>query len=49
MEFSLESGDVVSITIDDVGTLTNRVAIGLDSFAVLVSSLTIPHLRPVAS
>lgn len=49
MDFTLEAGDVVSITIDDVGTLTNRVAIGPDPFAVLVSSLTIPHLRPATS
>jgi 2-dehydro-3-deoxy-D-arabinonate dehydratase len=46
MDFTLETGDVVTITIDDVGTLTNRVAIGPDPFTVLVSSLTIPHLRP---
>ena len=46
MDFTLETGDVVSISIDDVGTLTNAVVIGADQFEVLVSSLTIPHLRP---
>jgi 2-dehydro-3-deoxy-D-arabinonate dehydratase len=46
MDFTLQADDVVSISIDEVGTLTNAVAIGPDQFAVLVSSLAVPHLRP---
>jgi len=46
IQFSLEAGDLVSITIEDVGSLVNRVVVGPNPFAVLVSSLTVPHLRP---
>jgi 2-dehydro-3-deoxy-D-arabinonate dehydratase len=49
MEFTLEAGDVVTISIDNVGTLANTVVMGPDPFAVLVSSLTVPHLRPVTT
>lgn len=48
MDFTLLAGDVVSISIDNIGTLTNPVAVGTDQFAALVSSLSDPRLRPAA-
>jgi 2-dehydro-3-deoxy-D-arabinonate dehydratase len=40
MDFSLRLGDVVRIVIDEVGTLTNTVLTGKDSFSWLTDSIT---------
>ncbi len=38
MSFTLHDGDLVTVTIDEVGVLTNRVLIGRDRFAWLAAS-----------
>jgi 2-dehydro-3-deoxy-D-arabinonate dehydratase len=37
LDFALAEGDVVTITIDEVGTLTNTVATGREPFAFLAT------------
>jgi fumarylacetoacetate (FAA) hydrolase family protein len=39
MDFSLCPGDVVRITIDQIGTLTNTVVTGKNSFSWLTASI----------
>jgi len=46
LEFTLHADDVVSITIEQIGSLTNRVSVGPGDFAILSGSLKVPHLRP---
>jgi 2-dehydro-3-deoxy-D-arabinonate dehydratase len=40
MDFSLHLGDVIRITIDQIGSLTNTVLTGKDSFSWLAASIT---------
>lgn len=49
IDFTLREGDTVAVTIESVGTLTNTVTVGPSRFAVLASSVAVPHLRPVVS
>jgi 2-dehydro-3-deoxy-D-arabinonate dehydratase len=48
MDFTLHPGDVVRITIDQVGTLTNPVLTGKRSFSWLTASLVDPAARESA-
>lgn len=45
LDFALQAGDVVAISIEDVGTLTNTVAIGKEAFAVLATGTARPELK----
>ena len=40
LDFRLEAGDVVRIEIDEVGSLTNTVAVGKDPFGYLATEET---------
>lgn len=46
MEFSLRESDTVRVSIDEVGVLTNVVAVGADSFDWLAESVKDPGARP---
>ncbi len=48
LSFTLQDGDVVSISIAEVGTLTNRVVVGKDPLAWLVTALSDPFAREAA-
>jgi len=37
LDFALAAGDVITITIDEVGTLTNTVATGKEPFGFLAT------------
>lgn len=45
IEFTLEDGDIVKITIDQIGYLTNKVSTRKEDFAQLVHSLTSLEIR----
>lgn len=45
LDFALQAADVVAISIEDVGTLTNTVAIGKEAFAVLATGTARPELK----
>jgi 2-dehydro-3-deoxy-D-arabinonate dehydratase len=38
LDFTLQEGDLVTVRIQDVGTLANTVAVGRDSFSWLTGS-----------
>jgi 2-dehydro-3-deoxy-D-arabinonate dehydratase len=46
MEFSLREGDTVRVGIDEVGVLTNTVAVGAESFDWLADAVKDPGARP---
>jgi 2-dehydro-3-deoxy-D-arabinonate dehydratase len=48
LSFTLQDGDVVRISIDQVGTLTNRVVVGKDPLAWLVTAINDPFAREAA-
>ncbi|HEY6739630.1 MAG TPA: fumarylacetoacetate hydrolase family protein, partial [Actinopolymorphaceae bacterium] len=48
LSFTLAAGDVVEITIDQVGTLSNPVVVGKERLTWLVDALTDPFAREAA-
>ncbi|MFC0627109.1 fumarylacetoacetate hydrolase family protein [Kribbella deserti] len=45
LDFALWAGDVVAISIEEVGTLTNTVAVGKEAFATLATGTARPELK----
>jgi 2-dehydro-3-deoxy-D-arabinonate dehydratase len=45
LDFALQAGDVVAISISEVGTLTNTVAVGKEPFGFLAADTARPALE----
>ena len=45
LDFALQAGDVVDISISEIGTLTNTVAVGKESFEYLAAETARPALE----